>query len=53
MNKCYQCPCGFKYYEEKGYPEKNIPAGTKYESLPDDFSCPVCGLNHKDWKEIS
>jgi len=34
--------CGWEYDEEKGYPEENISAGTKFEDLPDDFVCPLC-----------
>lgn len=48
----YKCPCGFTYDEEKGYPEKDIAPGTKYEDLPEDFVCPVCGLHHKDWEKV-
>lgn len=50
--KKYACPCGFIYDEAKGYPEKDIAPGSKFQDLPKDFACPVCGLNHKDWKEV-
>ena len=40
----YVCPCGYIYDEEKGDPENGIAPGTKFEDLPDDFECPVCGL---------
>ena len=41
----YYCDvCGFEYDEEVGSPENGIPAGTKFEDLPDDFACPVCGV---------
>ena len=41
----YVCEvCGFVYNEELGLPEKNIPPGTKFEDLPDDFVCPECGV---------
>ena len=35
--------CGFVYDESKGLPEAGIPAGTKFEDLPADFKCPICG----------
>jgi len=40
----YVCTlCGWEYNEEEGYPEGGIAPGTKFDSLPDDFVCPVCG----------
>jgi len=33
----YRCTiCGYIYDEEKGDPENNIPAGTRFENLPED-----------------
>ena len=26
-------------------PENDIPAGTAFEDLPDDWVCPICGLD--------
>lgn len=40
----YVCPCGYVYDEAAGAPEEGIPAGTKFEDIPDDWVCPVCGL---------
>jgi len=34
--------CGWTYDEEVGMPEKGIPAGTKFEDLPEDFKCELC-----------
>ena len=42
----YVCPiCGYVYDEEKGIPEKGIKPGTKWEDLPDDWECPICGAS--------
>lgn len=41
--------CGFIYDEEKGLPELGIPAGTKWEDVPDDFECPDCGISKFDF----
>ncbi|MFH1033134.1 MAG: rubredoxin [Pseudomonadota bacterium] len=42
--KKYVCGvCGYVYDPAKGDPDSNIPAGTAFEDLPDDWSCPVCG----------
>ena len=41
----YVCDvCGWVYDEEVGCEEKGIPAGTKFEDLPDDFECLLCGV---------
>ena len=41
----YVCSvCGFIYDETAGDEELGIAAGTKFEDLPDDFVCPLCGV---------
>ncbi|MBP5609929.1 MAG: rubredoxin [Clostridia bacterium] len=40
----YVCPCSYEYDETKGDPDNGIAPGTKWEDLPDDYVCPVCGL---------
>lgn len=41
----YVCEaCGWEYDEEAGYPEGGIAPGTKWEDVPEDFECPLCGL---------
>ena len=42
----YVCEvCGWVYDEELGLPEKGIAAGTKFEDLPEDFECELCGVD--------
>lgn len=44
--KKYVCSvCGYVYDPEKGDPADGIEAGTPFESLPDDWVCPVCGAS--------
>ena len=41
----YVCDaCGWEYDEELGAPELGIAPGTKFEDLPEDFECPLCGV---------
>ena len=41
----YVCDaCGWVYDEELGDPENGIAPGTKFEDLPEDFACPICGV---------
>ncbi|NPV71401.1 MAG: rubredoxin [Firmicutes bacterium] len=38
----YVCTlCGYVYDPEKG--EHPVPPGTRFEDLPDDWVCPLCG----------
>lgn len=40
----YTCSiCGYVYDEAAGIPESGIAPGTKFEELPKDFKCPLCG----------
>ena len=50
--KKYTCPCGYAYDEALGDPENGIPAGTKWEDLPEDWTCPVCGLSKELFEEV-
>lgn len=44
--KKYVCDvCGWVYDEELGDPDNGIAPGTKFEDLPDDFLCPLCGVD--------
>ena len=42
----YQCTvCGYIYDPEKGDPDGGIKPGTKFEDIPNDWVCPVCGAS--------
>lgn len=44
-NMKYVCSvCGYVYDEEAGDPENGIAPGTKFEDLPDTYTCPLCGV---------
>lgn len=47
----YECVvCGFIYDEAEGLPDDGIPAGTRFEDLPDDWECPDCGISKEDFE---
>ncbi len=49
----WQCTvCGYIYDEDEGDPDRNIPAGTKFEELPEDWTCPYCGAPKSKFKKI-
>lgn len=36
--------CQYVYDEELGDPDSGIEPGTKWEDVPDDYLCPLCGV---------
>ena len=51
--KKYVCDvCGYIYDEEIGDPENGIEAGTKWEDVPVDFLCPLCGVGKDQFSEV-
>lgn len=49
----YVCDvCGWEYDEAEGCPEQGIAPGTKFEDLPDDFVCPLCGVGKDDFSPV-
>jgi flavin reductase (DIM6/NTAB) family NADH-FMN oxidoreductase RutF len=47
--KYYCTACGYIYDPAIGDPEHGVPAGTRFEDLPDDWVCPVCGTEKIDF----
>jgi rubredoxin len=47
--KYYCTACGYIYDPAVGDPEHGVPAGTRFEDLPDDWVCPVCGTEKIDF----
>ncbi len=48
----YVCTvCGYVYDEAAGSPENGVPAGTKWADVPDDFVCPMCGVDKTMFEE--
>jgi len=50
----YQCQiCGYIYDPALGDTDGNVPPGTPWEKLPDDWVCPVCGATKDKFDKIS
>ena len=50
--KKYECePCGYIYDEAAGDPDNGIAPGTKFEDLPEDWVCPLCGMGKEVFSE--
>jgi len=48
----YECVCGYVYDEEIGDLDGGIAPGTKFEDIPDDWVCPVCGLEKSNFTKV-
>jgi rubredoxin---NAD+ reductase len=47
----YLCrACGLIYDEEKGDPDSGLAPGTRFEDIPDDWVCPLCGVMKSDFE---
>lgn len=49
----YKCmACGYIYDPEIGDPDSGIAPGTKFEDIPDDWVCPLCGVGKDMFEQI-
>lgn len=47
----YVCTvCGYVYDPQQGDPDNGVDPGTKFEDVPDDWDCPVCGASKDDFE---
>lgn len=48
--KKYVCiVCGYVCDPSIGDEEAGIPAGTSFEDLPEDWTCPLCGVGKDEF----
>lgn len=51
--KAYMCViCGFVYEEAKGVPDQGLAPGTKWEDVPENWTCPDCGAPKTDFEMV-
>jgi rubredoxin len=49
--KKYICTvCSYIYDPQQGDPDSNIPPGTPFENIPEDWVCPLCGATKADFE---
>ncbi len=49
----YVCEvCDWVYDPEVGDPEGGIAPGTKFEDIPDDWVCPLCGVGKDQFQKV-
>jgi rubredoxin-NAD+ reductase len=44
--------CGLVYDEARGDPDSGLAPGTRFEDIPEDWTCPVCGVGKSDFRPI-
>ncbi|MBN2340836.1 MAG: rubredoxin [Deltaproteobacteria bacterium] len=52
MKKQECIACGWIYDPEMGAPDQGIDPGTAWEDVPDDFTCPLCGVGKDQFEEL-
>ena len=53
-HKTWMCLiCGWIYDEALGDPEHGIPAGTKWEDVPMNWTCPECAARKEDFEMVA
>ncbi len=51
--KKYRCVvCGYIYDPAEGDPDSGIAPGTPFEQIPDDWTCPICGVSKEDFEPL-
>lgn len=51
MDKYVCTVCQWVYDPEIGDPENGIAPGTPFEDLPDDYTCPLCGVGKDEFEK--
>lgn len=52
-NTKYACDiCDYIYDPAEGDPEVGITPGTSFANLPDDWVCPLCGVEKSDFSPV-
>jgi rubredoxin len=50
----YEClVCGWIYDPALGDPDGGIEPGTAFENIPDDWLCPLCGVDKTNFKKVA
>ncbi len=49
----YRCNvCGYVYDPGIGDSTQSVPAGTDFDDLPDDWTCPECGVGKEEFTRL-
>ena len=45
--------CGYVYDPAQGDPDSGIAPGTPFESIPADWTCPICGVTKDEFSPMA
>ena len=51
MDKYVCTVCGYVYDPEEGDPDNGVGAGTPFEKISDDWTCPICGASKDQFEK--
>ena len=51
MDKYVCIICGYIYDPAEGDPESGIAPGTAFEDIPEDWTCPACGVGKEHFEK--
>jgi len=52
MKKWRCIVCSYIYDPAVGDPDNGVPPGTPFESIPDDWVCPLCGAGKDEFEAV-
>ncbi|MBZ9689002.1 rubredoxin [Clostridium estertheticum] len=52
MDKYVCLVCNYEYDPAIGDPDGGIAPGTKFDDIPDDWVCPLCGVSKSDFAKV-
>jgi len=53
MWQCQTTNCGYIYDPDRGDRKGKVQKGVKFEDLPDDWKCPICGAGKKCFRPLA
>lgn len=52
MNEIYVCDlCGYEYDPAKGDPDNGIAPNTHFQDIPENWTCPLCGVGKDQFSQ--
>lgn len=52
MEKWECTVCGYVYDPKDGDPDQEVEPGTAFADLPDDWTCPECGVEKDMFEQV-
>lgn len=52
MSKWRCIVCSYIYDPAEGDPDNGVEPGTRFEDIPEDWVCPLCGAGKDEFEEI-